>query len=106
MKDSIIEEMVAKYPQTMDEMRKLMAQNFRTFAAKQSDYGPNNIMIHGDSKLSLLGITIRSNDKIQRILNLLSNEQNPKNESLEDSFLDLANYSLMAVILMRGKWGK
>ena len=99
-------EMIDKYPETMSEMRKLIEYNFKVFAAKQSDYGPNNIRIHGSARLSLLGIAIRSNDKIQRVLNLLDNEQEPNNESLEDSFLDLANYAYMACIVMRDKWGK
>ena len=90
----------------MSEMRNLIEYNLKVFAEKQADYGPNNIKIHGNTRLSLLGIAIRSNDKIQRILNLLDNEQKPNNESLEDSFLDLANYAYMACILMRDKWGK
>ena len=103
MIDKIMEE---KYPQTMKEMRSLIEYNFKVFKKKQSDYGPNNILIHGDRRLSLLGIAIRSNDKIQRILNLLGEDREPENESLEYSFLDLANYSYMACILMRKKWGK
>ena len=99
-------EMIEKYPETMSEMRNLMEYNFKVFAEKQADYGPNNIKIHGNKRLSLLGIAIRSNDKIQRVLNLLDNGQEPNNESLEDSFLDLANYAYMACILMRDKWGK
>ena len=92
--DKTIEEVTKKYPNTMKEMRNLM------------DYGPNNIAMNGNDRLALLGIAIRGNDKIQRILNLLSEDREPKNESLEDSFLDLANYCLMACIVNRGKWGK
>lgn len=98
--------MSEKYPKTMEEMRTLIEHNLIVFAGKQADYGPNNILLNNNINLSLLGISIRSNDKIQRILNLLNNDQKPNNESLEDSFLDLANYAYMAVILMRGKWGK
>jgi hypothetical protein len=106
MSDKTIEEVKRMYPQTMEEMYKLIEYNLKVFAAKQLDYGPNNISMNGNDRLALLGIAIRGNDKIQRILNLLSEDREPKNESLEDSFLDLANYCLMACIVNRGKWGK
>jgi hypothetical protein len=104
--DKTIEEVTKKYPNTMKEMRNLIDYNLKIFAGKQLDYGPNNIAMNGNDRLALLGIAIRGNDKIQRILNLLSEDREPKNESLEDSFLDLANYCLMACIVNRGKWGK
>lgn len=106
MSDKTIEEVKRMYPQTMEEMYKLIEYNLKVFAAKQLDYGPSNISMNGNDRLALLGIAIRGNDKIQRILNLLSEGREPKNESLEDSFLDLANYCLMACIVNRGKWGK
>jgi|TARA_Y100000310_G_scaffold241340_1_gene245284 hypothetical protein len=106
MSDKILKEVAEKYPQTMEEMQNLINCNLKVFAAKQLDYGPNNIAMNGNDHLALLGIAIRGNDKIQRILNLLTEGQQPKNESLEDSFLDLANYCLMACIVNRGKWGK
>ena len=102
----IINEMFEKYPKTMETMWKLMLDNYKVFAEKQSDYGPENIAMGGNDRLALLGITIRGNDKIQRILNLLDNKKEPKNESITDSFMDLANYCYMAAILMSGKWGK
>ena len=46
------------------------------------------------------------NDKIQRIKNLLMNNQKVNNEPLEDSFLDVSNYGIMATIVKNGKWGK
>ena len=34
--------------------------------------------------------------KIDRIMNLLKDEKTPKNEALNDSFVDLFNYSILA----------
>ena len=54
------------------------------------DYGPSNISVgtnldtEADVKLSLTGLWFRMNDKIQRIKNLLMNNQKINNEPLED----------------------
>ena len=36
--------------------------------------------------------------KIDRIMNLLKGNKTPKNEAIEDSFIDLFNYALLAYI--------
>ena len=48
------------------------------------------------------------NDKIQRLKNLLMSgrENAVKNEPMEDAFLDVSNYGIMATIVNNGKWGK
>ena len=53
-----------------------------------------------------MGLSIRINDKVQRVLNLTLNNQEPNNESLEDTYMDIANYCIMALIVMEKKWGK
>jgi hypothetical protein len=47
---------------------------------------------------------VRANDKVARLKNLLTNVASPRNESIEDSWLDLSNYSLIAVLCRRGDW--
>jgi hypothetical protein len=48
------------------------------------------------------------NDKIQRLKNLLMSgrENAVEGEPMEDAFLDVANYGIMANIVKNGKWGK
>ena len=47
------------------------------------------------------------NDKIQRLKNMLmSGRQSAVNEPLEDTYLDVSNYGVMAMIVKSGKWGK
>ena len=48
------------------------------------------------------------NDKIQRLKNLLmSGRKNAvKGETVEDAYLDVSNYGIMATIVKNGKWGK
>jgi len=38
---------------------------------------------------------------------LMNNRESAvKDEPLEDTFLDISNYGIMATIVSRGKWGK
>jgi hypothetical protein len=43
-------------------------------------------------------------DKLSRINHLIDSGATPENESLRDSFLDLANYSTIAMMVVDGKW--
>ena len=101
-----------QYPKTTDEFKRLQKLQYELFCEKQMDYGPSNISVgtnlvtKEEVKLSLTGLWFRMNDKIQRIKNLLMNNQKINNEPLEDSFLDVSNYGIMATIVKNGKWGK
>ena len=48
------------------------------------------------------------NDKIQRLKNLLMSGRKAavNGEPMEDAYLDVSNYGIMAIIVSRGKWGK
>ena len=63
---------------------------------KQRDYGSGNITDFGE-----LGCLVRASDKINRIKNLTLSKKDPSNETLEDSWRDLANYSIIALMLRR-----
>lgn len=102
----------AKYPETTAEFKKIQQAQYELFCKKQLDYGPENITLGKDTeksenrKLSLMGLWFRMNDKIQRILNIVNNQVEPNNESLEDSWIDLSNYSIISILVHRGKWAK
>jgi hypothetical protein len=49
---------------------------------------------------ALDGVLVRMSDKLQRAGVLLRKEPSVTNESLRDTLLDLANYALIAVLLM------
>jgi hypothetical protein len=59
-------------------------------------------------KLSLTGLWFRMNDKIQRLKTLLMGDRDNavEGEPMEDAFLDVSNYGIMATIVKNGKWGK
>jgi hypothetical protein len=45
-------------------------------------------------------------DKLARINNLVDKGSTPQYESLEDSFKDMANYSIIALLVLRNEWDK
>jgi hypothetical protein len=71
---------------------------------KHHDYGPKNISQSPGGPLN--GLRVRMWDKIARINNLLDSNVNPSNESLRDSFIDLLNYSAIAMMVLDETWPK
>ena len=60
-----------------------------------------------DKKFSLTGLAIRLTDKISRLKNLLVNGKNyVKGEGMEDTFIDIANYGIIGLLVGRDKWKK
>ena len=47
--------------------------------------------------------TVRLQDKLNRLKTLIRNEARVKDESIEDTLLDLANYAIMEVVERRYK---
>ena len=82
------------------------------FCKKQKDYGPKNISVGTnletpeEVKLALTGLWFRMNDKMQRFQQIVMNNQEPENESLMDTFTDLANYAIIAQLVQEQVWGK
>lgn len=70
----------------------------RLLDRKHVDYGPGNISSFGE-----FGVMVRLSDKIERLKNL-SRMENPKNESVEDTYQDIANYAIIALMLRRKLW--
>lgn len=71
---------------------------------KHRDYGPKNISLAPGGAVN--GLRVRIWDKVARINNLIDKGVEPENESLKDSFQDLANYAIIAMIALDGKWPK
>ena len=111
---SIVKQMEQEWPEMTSEFKKLQREQYVLFCNKQHDYGPGNISVGTqlqtpeEIKLSLTGLWFRMNDKLQRVKTLLMHgrESAVKDEPLEDAYLDVSNYGIMATIVGRGKWGK
>jgi len=69
---------------------------------KHEDYGPTNISNAPGGPLN--GLRVRIHDKSARINHLLDSGVEPKNESLRDSFIDMANYAIIALMVIDGDW--
>ena len=109
----IVTQMEKEWPEMTAEFKRLQKEQYELFCRKQHDYGPGNISVgtqlqtDDEIKLSLTGLWFRVNDKVQRIKNLLmGNRESAVDEPLEDAFLDMSNYGIMATIVKNGKWGK
>lgn len=100
------------YPELAEEFQAVQKEQYELFAAKMMDYGLSNISLGSDLStredrdLSLTGIWLRCNDKINRLKNML--KRNGKNyvqgEAMIDSFIDISNYGIIAMLVLRGKW--
>ncbi|CAB5218849.1 Clostridium phage phiCTP1, Gp74, partial [uncultured Caudovirales phage] len=69
---------------------------------KHKDYGPKNIAQSPGGPLN--GLRVRMWDKFARINHLIDSGATPENESLKDSFLDMANYAIIAMLVLDGEW--
>lgn len=81
------------------EFRDITNSMIQTYQAKNQDYG--NSFEKSLYKFGLVASVIRLNDKMNRIESLSRTEAKVVNESIEDTLLDLANYSVMTIIWLR-----
>lgn len=85
-----------------EDVLSISYQNASVLLKKQIDYGPKNIAQAPGGPLN--GLRVRMFDKLARINNLIETGATPENESLRDSFLDIANYGIIALMVLDGKW--
>jgi hypothetical protein len=93
--DSVMNQFVADSWDIIDELGNLLI-------SKQRDYGPGNINNAYGGPIN--GLMVRMGDKFERLKNLLASGHTPQHESIEDSFKDLANYCIIAMMVTRGTW--
>jgi hypothetical protein len=94
-KDPQLNQFVADAWDIIDELGNLLI-------SKQRDYGPGNINNAFGGPVN--GLMVRIGDKFERLKNLLASGHDPEHESIEDSFKDLANYCIIAMMVTRGSW--
>jgi len=103
----IYKQLGCKEEQTKEIIKHFLS-DIQLFDKTQGDYGPHNI-----SKFGILGILIRSSDKIERLINLygkstLKETTTPTtrniDESVLDSWADLSVYGAIARTVADNKW--
>lgn len=95
---------IRRKPDFEDDVRIIYDELMSVLLKKHRDYGPRNIADAPGGALN--GLRVRIHDKVARINNLIDNNRKPQYESLEDSFKDLANYAIIALLVLRDKWDK
>jgi hypothetical protein len=99
-----------RYPEQTAAFEEIIQNMLATYKLKMEDYSPWNMKGTGE-----LGAMTRLWDKTARLMNLMGFDigtgkftawKDPKNESIDDTLLDLANYAIITMILRKGKWGK
>tara|TARA_R110001592_G_scaffold97848_3_gene279894 strand:+ start:878 stop:1249 length:372 start_codon:yes stop_codon:yes gene_type:complete len=111
---STINDFEQLYPELAEEFIQIQKEQYDLFAGKMMDYGLGNIALGStltedeDVHLSLTGIWLRCNDKINRLKNMLKRKGKSyvNDEPMIDSFIDISNYGIIAQLVMRGKWKK
>ena len=104
---STVQEFETEYRELANEFKGIMGEMYEMFAAKHMDYGGDILNNKEDKKFSLTGLAIRLTDKISRLKNLLINGKNfVKGEGMEDTFIDIANYGIIGLLVGRNKWKK
>ena len=113
-KQNAAEYIEKNYPKMSKEFRRLQEEQYELFLRKQYDYGKSNITLGGnvddddDNRVAITALVIRLNDKIQRLLNIVIKRKmsETQNETIEDTFVDIANYANIALVVKSKKWGK
>jgi hypothetical protein len=103
-----------EYPELSKGFKNIQQEQYEMFASKHLDYGLSNIALggdivnnEGDKKFSLTGLAIRLTDKVSRLRNLMVNGKNyVEGEGMEDTFIDIANYGIIGLLVGRNQWKK
>lgn len=102
---SLSEELPRNPTKFEEDVRIVYDELMSVLLAKHKDYGPKNIADAPGGALN--GLRVRIHDKMARINNLIDNgSTQPEYEPLEDSFADMANYAIIALLVLRDKWDK
>ena len=90
-----------KDPKTLDQaFAQINDEVLKMFIKKHKDYGKGNIL-----SVKELGISMRVAEKAERLKNLLIKEcEDPANESIEETWVDIATYAVIAILYRRGQF--
>ena len=91
-----------KQPTHLDEAFNIVCNELaQTFIKKHKDYGKGNIL-----SIQELGVAFRVTEKVERLKNLLMTKNQPQNESLEEAWMDIGVYAVIAILYRRGWFEK
>ena len=86
-------------PKSLDEAFEIINQELLAmFLRKHKDYGKGNILANKE-----LGIAMRISEKVERAKHLLATNQHPENETIDETWIDIAVYAVIGAMYGR-KW--
>lgn len=88
----------------MDEFKKITNEMYELCLKKNNDYGASVTSTYKD--FGLVSFLVRMQDKLNRLKTLNKKEAKVKDESIRDTLIDLANYSILAIIEIEKDKGK
>lgn len=82
----------------VDKFKEIVDGMLDLYQRKQADYGDSAAKTFNE--WGLVSFLVRMEDKMNRVINLTQKQGETKvaDEKIEDTLLDLANYSIMALI--------
>ena len=106
-----VHETERRNPNQAAGFREIIENMYQTHLDKNADYSPANVLGVGE-----IGLVVRLWDKMTRLMNLLGFEikvefveyrgpKEAKNESIEDTYMDMSVYSIIALLYRKGRWG-
>ena len=82
----------------MTTFKDILNKMYEIYERKNADYGDSFSKTF--EEFGLTASAIRINDKNERFKQLIKNEAQVKDESIEDTLLDLANYTVLTLVEM------
>ena len=82
-----------------EEFKSITSQMLNTYIKKNNDYG--NSFDKSMDEFGIASAIIRMNDKLERLKTLSKKESMVKDESVQDTLLDLANYAIMTAMYLK-----
>lgn len=83
----------------IEMFKEIVTKMANTYEAKNHDYG--NSVHKTYEEFGLTSFLVRLSDKLNRLITLNKVEAQVKDEKIEDTLLDLANYSILALIELK-----
>lgn len=82
------------------EHKRIIVKLHKLFIQKSTDYGSSTHDTY--EKYGLTSFLVRLEDKLNRARTISKQEALVKDEKIEDTLLDMANYAILAVMELRG----
>jgi hypothetical protein len=102
MRDAAKEGLDNEFQSFTETVHEYFRLNAELLLSKHKDYGPKNISSAPGGAIN--GLRVRLHDKLARINHLIDLGKDPENEALRDSFIDLANYATIGLLVLDNKW--